>query len=167
MSRSKTFIMVKPDGVARGLTGSIMKRFEERGFHLLQAKLMTVERELAERHYAEHKDKPFFQDLIDYITTGQVFAMVWEAENAVEIARLMMGPTNPAKAPPGTIRGDYATSVESNVIHGSDSAESAEREIALFFGDEFGRDQETRIQAESLLGERQLNELSQDRKHIH
>jgi nucleoside-diphosphate kinase len=133
--------MVKPDGVARGLSGSIMKRFEQRGFQLVNAKTMTIDQGLAEHHYAEHREKPFFGDLIAYITSGPVFAMVWEAENAVEIARSMMGATNPAKAAPGTIRGDYATSLDSNVIHGSDSPESAEREIRLFFGEELGRDE--------------------------
>ena len=126
--------MVKPDGVERGLIGEIMQRFERRGFRLIDAKLMRVDEELASRHYAEHAAKPFFQELIDYITSGPVFAMVWEAENAVELARSMLGPTKPGQAAPGTIRGDYALTVEANVIHGADSPASAEREIALFFG---------------------------------
>jgi nucleoside-diphosphate kinase len=164
MSKSKTFIMVKPDGVARGLTGSIMNRFEQRGFQLLNAKLMTVDRSLAETHYSEHREKPFFRDLIDYIMTGQVFAMVWEAENAVEIARQMIGPTNPAKAPSGTIRGDYATSMENNVIHGSDSEDSAEREIGLFFAEEFQADRREYLAAESFYGDHQRIPFSQSQQ---
>ncbi|WP_068619756.1 nucleoside-diphosphate kinase [Paenibacillus tuaregi] len=134
MAVSRTFVMVKPDGTRRGLIGDIMRRFEHRGFRLVDAKQMNVDSALAEQHYVHLKAKPFFQELVDYITSGPVFAMVWEAENAVQLSRNMIGPTNPAEAGPGTIRGDYGTSVEANVIHGSDSDESAEREIALFFG---------------------------------
>ncbi|XEC93851.1 nucleoside-diphosphate kinase [Paenibacillus tarimensis] len=130
----RTFVMVKPDGVKRGLIGEIVARFEKRGFRLAGAKLMAVSRELAERHYIEHKERPFFGELVDFITSGDVFAMVWEGKDAVKIARSMIGKTNPADADPGTIRGDYALTVESNIIHGSDSPESAEREIGLFFG---------------------------------
>ncbi|MNZ77332.1 Nucleoside diphosphate kinase [compost metagenome] len=136
MDKTKTFVMVKPDGVKRGLIGEIVKRFEARGFRLVDAKMMLVDEELAGRHYYEQRSKPFFQELVDYITSGSVFAMIWEGENAVAIARSMIGATNPASAAPGTIRGDYATSVEANVIHGSDSPESVEREINLFFGQE-------------------------------
>lgn len=133
-SKTRTFIMIKPDGVERGLVGEITARFERRGFKIAAAQMMTISRELAEQHYAQHRDKPFFGELVDYITSGPVFAAVLEGENAVQLARMMIGATNPAKAEPGTIRGDYARTVEANVIHGSDSDESAAREIALFFG---------------------------------
>ncbi|MFZ4452277.1 nucleoside-diphosphate kinase [Salibacterium aidingense] len=129
----KSFIMVKPDGVQRNLIGEIIQRFEKKGYALAAGKLMTISKELAEEHYAELKDKPFFNDLISFITSGPVFAMVWEGENVIAEARKMMGETNPAEAAPGTIRGDYAVQVGMNVIHGSDSPESAEREIRLFF----------------------------------
>lgn len=136
MEKTRTFVMVKPDGVKRGLVGDIVRRFEHRGFRLVEAKIMQVDRALAERHYSQHVGKPFFEELVEYITSGPVFAMILETDgdNAVAIARSMIGPTNPATAPSGTIRGDYATSVEFNVIHGSDSPESVEREIGLFFG---------------------------------
>ncbi|MEJ8544865.1 nucleoside-diphosphate kinase [Brevibacillus borstelensis] len=130
----KTFLMVKPDGVQRNLIGEIISRFEKKGFQLVGAKLMTVSRELAEQHYAEHKERPFFGELVDFITSGPVFAMVWQGNNVISTARSMMGKTNPADAASGTIRGDFATSVGMNIIHGSDSPESAEREIALWFG---------------------------------
>lgn len=131
----KTFLMVKPDGVQRNLIGEIVSRFEKKGFQLVGAKLMNVSRELAEKHYAEHKERPFFGELVDFITSGPVFAMVWQGNNVIATARAMMGKTNPADAAPGTIRGDFATSVGMNIIHGSDSPESAEREIALWFGE--------------------------------
>ena len=129
----RTFLMVKPDGVQRNLIGEIVQRFERKGFQLVGAKLMSVSTELAEKHYGEHKEKPFFNELVEFITSGPVFAMVWEGENVIETARKMMGSTNPKDALPGTIRGDYGLTVGKNVIHGSDSKESAEREIALFF----------------------------------
>ncbi len=129
----RTFLMVKPDGVQRNLIGEIVQRFERKGFQLIGAKLMTVSTELAEKHYGEHKEKPFFNELVEFITSGPVFAMVWEGENVIETARKMMGSTNPKDALPGTIRGDFGLTVGKNVIHGSDSKESAEREIALFF----------------------------------
>jgi len=129
----KTFIMVKPDGVQRGLIGEIVARFEKKGFQLVGAKFMTVSTELAEKHYAEHKEKPFFGELVDFITSGPVFAMVWQGNNVIATARQMMGQTNPADALPGTIRGDFGVNVAMNIIHGSDSPESAEREIALWF----------------------------------
>jgi len=132
----KTFIMVKPDGVQRNLIGEIVSRFEKKGFTLVGAKLMSVSRELAEKHYAEHKERPFFGELVDFITSGPVFAMVWQGQNVISTARAMMGKTNPADAAPGTIRGDYAVSVGMNIIHGSDSPESAEREINLWFSPE-------------------------------
>ncbi|MFC7442127.1 nucleoside-diphosphate kinase [Laceyella putida] len=132
----KTFIMVKPDGVQRGLIGEIVSRFEKKGFQLVGAKLMTVSRELAEEHYAEHKEKPFFGELVEFITSGPVFAMVWQGNNVIATARQMMGKTNPADALPGTIRGDFGVNVSMNIVHGSDSPTSAEREIALWFNQE-------------------------------
>lgn len=132
----KTFIMVKPDGVQRGLVGEIVNRFEQKGFKLVSAKLMQVSNELAEEHYGEHKERPFFGELVDFITSGPVFAMVWEGENVISVSRQMIGATNPQEANPGSIRGDYAVTVGKNIIHGSDSAESAAREIALFFKEE-------------------------------
>ncbi|GEN33695.1 MULTISPECIES: nucleoside-diphosphate kinase [Aneurinibacillus] len=133
MAKQRTFIMAKPDAVQRNLIGEIMQRFERKGFHLIGAKLMNVPRELAEEHYAEHKEKPFFGELVDFITSGAVFAMVWEGENVIATARNMMGKTNPAEAAPGTIRGDFGISMGMNIIHGSDAPETAEREIALWF----------------------------------
>ena len=133
MAIQKTFLMVKPDGVQRQLVGDIVDRFERKGFVLRGAKLMQITKELAEKHYAEHADKPFFGELVEFITSGPVFARVWEGENVISVARLMMGATNPEQSAPGTIRGDYSTTVSHNVIHGSDSLASAEREIGLFF----------------------------------
>lgn len=132
----KTFLMVKPDGVQRNVIGEIVSRFEKKGYHLAGAKLMQIPTELAEQHYGEHKERPFFGELVDFITSGPVFAMVWEGENVILTARQMMGATNPKDAAPGTIRGDFAVTVGKNMIHGSDSAESAEREIGLFFKEE-------------------------------
>lgn len=129
----KTFLMVKPDGVQRNLIGEIVSRFEKKGYKLLAAKLMNITEELASEHYGEHKDKPFFGELVDFITSGPVFAMVWEGENVIATARKMMGATNPQEANTGTIRGDFGATVGKNIIHGSDSSESAEREINLFF----------------------------------
>jgi len=132
----KTFLMVKPDAVQRHLIGNIVSRFEAKGFRLVGAKLMKISNELAEKHYAEHKDRPFFGELVEFITSGPVFAMVWEGENVIKTARQMMGSTNPSDAAPGTIRGDYGVVVRKNIIHGSDSEESAAREISLFFNEE-------------------------------
>ncbi|MBD1371620.1 nucleoside-diphosphate kinase [Hazenella sp. IB182357] len=129
----RTFLMIKPDGVQRGLTGEAIARFEKKGFKLVGAKLMDVSRELAETHYAEHKERPFFGELVDFITSSPVFAMVWEGNNVIATARQMMGATNPADALPGTLRGDFGVNVSMNIIHGSDSAESATRELALWF----------------------------------
>ncbi|ARI77251.1 nucleoside-diphosphate kinase [Halobacillus mangrovi] len=129
----KTFLMVKPDGVQRNLIGEIVSRFEKKGFKLVGAKLMVIPQSLAEKHYGEHKDKPFFGELVDFITSGPVFAMVWEGEEVIATARKMMGTTKPQDAAPGTIRGDFGVTVGKNVIHGSDSPESAEKEINLFF----------------------------------
>ncbi|AKP47580.1 MULTISPECIES: nucleoside-diphosphate kinase [Bacillus] len=132
----RTFLMIKPDGVQRNLIGEIVSRFEKKGFQLVGAKLMTVTKELAEKHYQEHKERPFFGELVEFITSGPVFAMVWEGENVIATARQMMGTTNPKDAAPGTIRGDFGLTVSKNVIHGSDSPESAEREIGIFFKEE-------------------------------
>ncbi|MCJ0931005.1 nucleoside-diphosphate kinase [Virgibacillus halodenitrificans] len=129
----KTFLMVKPDGVQRNLVGEIVKRFESKGFKLAGAKLMVISDDLAKEHYGEHKERPFFGELVDFITSGPVFAMVWEGEKVITTARDMMGKTNPLEAAAGTIRGDFGMTVGKNVIHGSDSPESAEREINLFF----------------------------------
>ncbi len=129
----RTFVMVKPNGVARGLVGEIVARFERRGFVLRGMKAVRIDRSLAERHYAEHIGKPFFESLAAFITSGPVVAMVWEGRNAVAVARDMMGVTDSAEAAPGTIRGDFSLSKEENVVHGSDSDDSAAREIALFF----------------------------------
>ncbi|WP_164668761.1 nucleoside-diphosphate kinase [Virgibacillus doumboii] len=129
----KTFLMVKPDGVQRNLVGEIVNRFERKGFKLVGAKLMQISNDLSENHYGEHKERPFFGELVEFITSGPVFAMVWEGENVIATARDMMGKTNPLEAAAGTIRGDYGMTVGKNVIHGSDSPESAEREINLFF----------------------------------
>jgi nucleoside-diphosphate kinase len=132
----RTFIMVKPNGVARGLVGEVVARFERRGLVLRGMKLMRVSRELAERHYAEHRDKPFFKSVVDFITSGPVVVMVWEGTQAVKVARAMMGSTDPADAASGTIRGDLAIEMEQNVVHGSDGLQSAAREIGLFFAAE-------------------------------
>jgi nucleoside-diphosphate kinase len=129
----RTFIMVKPNGFARGLVGEVIARFERRGLELRAMKLMRIPRDLAERHYAEHREKPFFGELVDFITSGPVVAMVWEGNEAITVARTMMGATDPVKAAPGTIRGDFATVMAENVVHGSDGPESAAREIGLFF----------------------------------
>ena len=129
----RTFIMVKPNGFARGLVGEVIARFERRGLELRAMKLMRIPRDLAERHYAEHREKPFFGELVDFITSGPVVAMVWEGNEAITVARTMMGATDPVKAAPGTIRGDFATVMDENVVHGSDGPESAAREIGLFF----------------------------------
>ncbi len=133
MSKEQTFALVKPDGVKRGLVGEIIRRFETRGLKLVALKSIHITRELAEQYYAEHKGKDFFESLMNYITSGPSVAMVLEGLDAVAIVRKMMGATNPAQAEPGTIRADYALFTGRNVVHGSDSLKSAEREIALFF----------------------------------
>ena len=126
--------MVKPDAVSRGLSGEIIARIARRGFTISDLKMVTIAREVAEEHYGEHRERPFFGELVDFITGGPVVMLVVEGENAISVMRTMMGATNPADAAPGTIRGDYALSVAENVIHGSDGPESAERELALHFG---------------------------------
>ena len=133
MSQQSTFIMVKPDGVRRGLIGEIISRFERKGLTLDKIRVLTIDEDLARRHYAEHVEKPFFPELRAFITAGPVVAMQWSGENAVAVARKIMGATNPQEAEPGTIRGDYGLVVTENLVHGSDSPESAARELALFF----------------------------------
>ncbi len=129
----RTFVAIKPDGVQRSLIGEIIARFEKKGFKIAALKLMQLDEATAKRHYAEHEGKPFFQNLVSFITSGPIVAMVIEGNNAVTVVRKMLGTTNPVEAAPGTIRGDYAQFTEKNIIHGSDSLESAEREIAIFF----------------------------------
>jgi nucleoside-diphosphate kinase len=131
----RTLILVKPDAFARSLTGEIIARFERKGLRLAALRQTTIERELAERHYAEHAERPFFGELVDFITSGPLVAMVLEGLDAVRAARQVIGATNPLEAAPGSIRGDFAIETGQNMVHGSDSSESAEREIALFFGD--------------------------------
>jgi len=133
MAQERTLVFVKPNGVERGLIGEIVARFERRGLKLRAAKLKQVSRELAEEHYAEHKGKGFFNGLVDFITSAPIFLMVLEGPSVVKVARDMMGATNPLEAGPGTIRGDFALEIGENVVHGSDSVESAEREIGLYF----------------------------------
>ncbi|MFB6227155.1 MAG: nucleoside-diphosphate kinase [Halobacteriales archaeon] len=141
----RTFVMVKPDGVQRGLVGEVIGRLEERGLKLVAAKFMQIDRELAEEHYGEHEGKPFFEGLVEFITAGPVMAMVWEGGDATRQVRRMMGATDPADADPGTIRGDFGLDLGRNVIHGSDHEDPGanEREIDLFFEEselvEYGR----------------------------
>ena len=130
----QTFIMVKPDGVRRRLIGDVVKRIEERGYEIKQMRMFTIDQALAEQHYAEHREKPFFGELTSFITSGPVVAMVVEGPDVVAGMRELMGATNPADAATGTIRADLAESLSNNVVHGSDSPASAEREIGLFFG---------------------------------
>ena len=130
----RTFVAIKPDGVQRGLVGEVISRLERRGLKLVAIRLMQVDEELAGRHYAEHVDRPFFSSLVSFITSGPIVAMIWEANNAVALARQTMGSTNPGEAAPGTIRGDFGIDIGRNIVHGSDGPESAEREIGLFFG---------------------------------
>ncbi|XP_004515334.1 nucleoside diphosphate kinase 1 [Cicer arietinum] len=129
----QTFIMIKPDGVQRGLVGEVISRFEKKGFYLKGLKLQNVERAFAEKHYSDLSAKPFFSGLVDYIVSGPVVAMIWEGKNVVLTGRKIIGATNPAQSEPGTIRGDFAIDIGRNVIHGSDSVESATKEIALWF----------------------------------
>jgi len=131
----RTLILVKPDAFARGLTGEIVARFERKGLKIVALRHMTVSRELAERHYAEHAERPFFGELVDFITSGPIVAMALEGQSAVKAARLLIGATDPLEAATGSIRGDFALEVGQNMVHGSDSTESAEREYTLFFGD--------------------------------
>ena len=133
----RTLVLIKPDAVQRGLAGRILDRFEQRGLTIRAAKLVTVDRQLAEQHYEEHREKPFFGELVEFITSAPTLALVLEGEGAIPVVRTTMGATNPANAAPGTIRGDFALSMPDNLVHGSDSPESAEREVSLWFaGDE-------------------------------
>jgi nucleoside-diphosphate kinase len=131
----RTFIAIKPDGVQRGLVGEIIGRFEAKGFTLIGLKLLIASHELAEQHYDIHKERPFFKDLVSFITSGPLVAMVWEGDGVVASARRIIGATNPLTAEPGTIRGDFAVSIGRNIIHGSDAIETAQREIGLWFTD--------------------------------
>ena len=133
MATEHTFVMVKPDGVARKLVGEVISRFEAKGLTLEKMRLLSIDEDLAKRHYAEHEGKGFFGELVAFITSGPVVAMEWSGEAAITVARTLMGPTNPVEAPPGTIRGDFGLVITNNVVHGSDSAASAERELGLFF----------------------------------
>ena len=135
MARETTLVLVKPDGMERRLAGEIIARFEHRGLELRAAKLMRVGRDLAERHYDIHREKPFFGELVEFITSGPTLALVLEGEGAIDTCRRTIGATNPADAEPGSIRGDLALSMPDNLVHGSDSVETAERELALFFPD--------------------------------
>jgi nucleoside-diphosphate kinase len=135
MALELTLVLIKPDAVQRGLAGEILGRLERRGLEMRAAKLLTVDRELAEQHYAEHREKPFFGELVDFITSAPTLALVLEGEGAIAVVRTTMGATNPADATPGSIRGDLALSMPDNLVHGSDSPESAAREIALWFPD--------------------------------
>jgi len=129
----RTLILIKPDAFARRLTGEIISRFERKGLGIVALEHMRVDRELAEEHYEEHREKPFFSDLVEFITSGPLVAMVIEGESAVQAARQVIGATNPLEAHAGSIRGEYGIEVQANLVHGSDSAESATREAALFF----------------------------------
>ncbi|XP_072273305.1 nucleoside diphosphate kinase A1 [Pyxicephalus adspersus] len=135
-NKERTFIAVKPDGVQRGLIGEIIRRFEAKGFKLVAMKLQKASKEHLQQHYIDLKDRPFFNGLVEYMGSGPVVAMVWEGLNVVKTGRVMLGETNPADSKPGTIRGDFCIQVGRNIIHGSDSVESAKKEIALWFKDE-------------------------------
>ena len=130
----RTFIMVKPDGVQRRLIGEVIRRIEQKGYRIIEMRMFTIDQELAEEHYAEHVERPFFGELVSFITSGPVVAMMVEGEDAVAGMRQIMGATNPLEASPGSIRGDFATAIGENIVHGSDSPGSAERELKLFFG---------------------------------
>jgi nucleoside-diphosphate kinase len=129
----RTLVVVKPDGVRRGLIGEVVTRLERKKLRIVAMKMMTIDDALARRHYAEHESKPFFGDLISFITSGPVVAMAVEGEEAVSVVRTLMGATDPKKADPGTLRGDFGLEVTENLVHGSDSTDSAERELKLFF----------------------------------
>lgn len=133
MSRERTFVMVKPDGVRKGLVGEIISRFEKKGLVLVNLKLLTLSREEAEELYRVHEGKPFFEPLVEYVTSGPVVVMILEGEGAVKVVRSLVGATDPQEALPGTIRGDFALTIEENIVHASDSADSYQRESAIFF----------------------------------
>lgn len=130
----RTFVMVKPDGVRRGLVGEVIGRLERKGLALRKIRMLQIDEEMAGRHYAEHVEKPFYGDLVSFITGGPVVAMEWEGEEAVAVARALMGATDPKQADPGTIRGDFGLAITENIVHGSDSPDSAARELSIFFG---------------------------------
>jgi nucleoside-diphosphate kinase len=133
MAIESTLLIVKPDGVARGLVGEVLRRVEDKGLTIEQMKLFTIARATAEEHYGEHRDKPFFGEVVDFITSGPVVVARITGDDAITCWRTLMGPTNPVEAPPGSIRGDFATQIGENIVHGSDSPASAERELGLFF----------------------------------
>ena len=135
MATERTLVLVKPDGVRRGLAGEVISRLEKKGLTLVRMELRTLDRETAEQHYGEHKERPFFGELVDFITGGPLVALVVEGPNAVAGVRRIMGVTNPVEATPGSLRGDYALEIGQNLVHGSDSPESAAREAKLFFPD--------------------------------
>jgi nucleoside-diphosphate kinase len=134
MAEERTLLIVKPDAVRRGLIGELLRRVEAKGLRIEDMRMMRVDRELAEEHYAEHRDRPFFGELVGFITSGDVVVARVAGEKAVAVLRTLMGPTDPAAAPPGTIRGDYGTVITENLVHGSDATASAQRELELFFG---------------------------------
>jgi len=134
MAVESTLLIVKPDAVRRGLIGEILRRAEAKGLAIAEMRTMSIDRPLAEEHYAEHRDKPFFGELVGFITSGTVVVARLQGESAIDVWRTMMGPTDPATAPPGTIRGDFGVIITENLVHGSDSPGSAERELKLFFG---------------------------------
>jgi nucleoside-diphosphate kinase len=134
MATESTLLIVKPDGVRRALVGEVFRRVEAKGLRIADLRMFSIDVVLAQEHYGEHREKPFFGELVEFITSGPVVAARLEGEGAVTALRMLMGPTNPIEAPPGTMRGDYCTIITENLVHGSDSAESAERELKLFFG---------------------------------
>jgi nucleoside-diphosphate kinase len=133
MAVETTLLVVKPDGVRRGLVGEVLRRAEAKGLRIADMRMMSIDRALAEEHYGEHRERPFFRELVEFITSGPVLIARLEGENAIDVWRTLMGPTDPASAPPGTIRGDFGLVITENIVHGSDSPESAERELKLFF----------------------------------
>ena len=135
MTVESTLLIVKPDGVRRGLVGEVLRRAEAKGLEIEALKMFTIDRELAEEHYDEHREKPFFAELVRFITSGSVVVAKLTGEGAISVWRAIMGPTDPVDAPPGTIRGDYCTLITQNLVHGSDAPESASRELKLFFGE--------------------------------
>ncbi|HLA92917.1 MAG TPA: nucleoside-diphosphate kinase [Actinomycetota bacterium] len=134
MTVGSTLLIVKPDGVRRGLVGEVLRRVEAKGLRIVEMRMMTIDRPLAEEHYGEHREKPFFGELVDFITSGPVVVARLQGEEAIDVWRTMIGPTDPATAPPGTIRGDLGLIITENIVHGSDSSDSADRELKLFFG---------------------------------
>jgi nucleoside-diphosphate kinase len=134
MATESTLLIVKPDGVRRALVGEVFRRVEAKGLRISDLRMFSIDVVLAQEHYGEHREKPFFGELVEFITSGPVVAARLEGEGAVSALRMLMGPTNPIEAPPGTMRGDYCTIITENLVHGSDSADSAERELKLFFG---------------------------------